>query len=90
MKESQQESEALAEQVETLRKDISELTRTVSRLAKAGVSDAQDAVRETASDARDIARRSAGDVEAAVRDNPLQAALIAAGIGFAIGIMARR
>jgi len=80
----------MAEQIDALKDDLSELTRTVSRLAKAGYADARDVVQDSAGEARDAARRSAGDIEVAVRKNPLQAALIAAGVGFAIGLMARR
>ena len=90
MTNSKKEAEAIAEQIDTLKGDINELTKTVSRLVKSGYADAKDAVEETAGDAKDAARQSAGDIETVVRKNPLQAALIAAGVGFAIGLMARR
>lgn len=90
MKTTEKEAQELSAQFETLRSDLTDLTDTVSRLAKAGYSDAKGVVQEQAGEATQAARRQAGELEATVRENPLQAALIAAGVGFAIGLMARR
>ncbi|MGD9867648.1 MAG: YqjD family protein [Hyphomicrobiales bacterium] len=80
----------LAAQIDTLRDDLSRLTDTVSRLTRSGIADAQDLARQKAGEARDMATQQIGEVEDMVRRNPLQAALIAVGLGFLIGAMSRR
>lgn len=83
-------AEDLAAQVETLRDDLSRLTGTVTRLTRSGISDARDMAREKAGEVKDAASASIGEVENMVRRNPLQAALIAIGLGFLIGALSRR
>ncbi|MEC9368860.1 MAG: DUF883 C-terminal domain-containing protein [Pseudomonadota bacterium] len=84
------DAEDLAAQVEALRDDLSRLTSTVGRLTRSGISDAQTIAKEKVGEARDAAMQSVGEVEDMVRRNPLQAALIAIGLGFLIGALSRR
>jgi ElaB/YqjD/DUF883 family membrane-anchored ribosome-binding protein len=73
----------VGDNVAALRSDIAALADSVKRLAAeqlgSGVEDAQDKAME-----------KLGDVEAAIRRNPTQAAAIAAGIGFVVGLILSR
>ena len=72
-------AEELAEQIEAIRADIQSLTSTVSRVANKQLGQAQDKAVEAMSNAED-----------AIRENPVSAVAIAAGLGFLFGIFARR
>jgi ElaB/YqjD/DUF883 family membrane-anchored ribosome-binding protein len=73
----------VGDNVTALRDDIASLADSVKRLAAeqigSGVEDVQDKAKE-----------KIGDIEASIRRNPSQAALIAAGIGFALGLILSR
>ena len=73
------DAEELANQIDTIRADLQNLTSTVGRIAKGQVNRAQDKAMETANEA-----------EEAIRRNPLQAVAIAAGLGFLFGVFTRR
>jgi len=45
---------------------------------------------EYAEQAQDIAAEKLGEIETAIRRNPIQAAAIAAGVGFVLALIARR
>jgi ElaB/YqjD/DUF883 family membrane-anchored ribosome-binding protein len=45
---------------------------------------------QTYHDAKDVAQQNIGDLERQIRDKPVQAALIAAGVGFLIGSLLTR
>ena len=66
----------VGENVAALRTDIANLAESVKRLATEQV--------------QDKAKETLGDVEAAIRRNPSQAAMIAAGIGFVVGLILTR
>jgi ElaB/YqjD/DUF883 family membrane-anchored ribosome-binding protein len=53
-------------------------------------SSAQEKVASAADAAQGFAREQYGDLTIAIRRNPLQAAAIAAGIGFVLALLARR
>ncbi len=53
-------------------------------------STAQDKFNETVEQAQHLAQEQYDKLEASVRRNPLQAAAIAAGIGFVLALVARR
>ena len=72
-------SNDLADQIETIRADIQNLSSTVGRIANRQLGRAQDKIVETAQDAED-----------AIRRNPLSAVAIAAGLGFLFGVFTRR
>jgi len=72
-------AEELADQIEAIRADIQSLTSTVSRVANKQLGQAQDKAVEAMSNAED-----------AIRENPVSAVAIAAGLGFLFGIFARR
>jgi ElaB/YqjD/DUF883 family membrane-anchored ribosome-binding protein len=89
-KRSSKDIDELAEQIETLRADMSSIGDTVSRMTRSGISEAEAVARGKVDEAQNAVRESAGEVEAMVQRNPLQSALIAVGIGFLIGVFARR
>lgn len=69
----------LREDLDALRSDIASLAGSVGNLAKERFGDA-------VGDAQDAANRKMNDVEHAIRSNPTQATLIAAGVGFLLGM----
>jgi ElaB/YqjD/DUF883 family membrane-anchored ribosome-binding protein len=66
----------VGESVSALRTDIANLAESVKRLATEQV--------------QDKAKETLGDIEAAIRRNPTQGALVAAGVGFAVGLILTR
>lgn len=76
-------SKAVKDDVDTLRSDIASLAASVSQLAT-------DKVGTATEDAKSMAKDKLNDVESAIRKNPTQAALIAVGVGFAIGLLLSR
>jgi ElaB/YqjD/DUF883 family membrane-anchored ribosome-binding protein len=69
----------LAEQIETLRSGIQDLSSTVERLAK-----------EQLPRARSRATGALTDAEEAVKRNPLIVVAVALGLGLLIGVLTRR
>jgi ElaB/YqjD/DUF883 family membrane-anchored ribosome-binding protein len=69
--------------VAALRSDIANLADSVKRLAS-------EQLGSSVEDVQDKAMEKLGDVEAAIRRNPSQAAMIAAGIGFVVGLILTR
>jgi ElaB/YqjD/DUF883 family membrane-anchored ribosome-binding protein len=74
-----QDTQELAEQLETIRAEVQNLTSTVGKIANKQIGRAQDKAVEAASQAED-----------AIRQNPLQAVAIAVGLGFLFGVLTRR
>jgi ElaB/YqjD/DUF883 family membrane-anchored ribosome-binding protein len=73
----------VGDNVQALREDISSLAESVKRLAA-------EQIGTSVEDVQDKAKEKIGDVEAAIRRNPSQAALIAAGVGFVFGLILSR
>ena len=69
--------------VAALREDIANLADSVKRLAS-------EQLGSSVEDVQDKAMEKLGDVEAAIRRNPSQAAMIAAGVGFIVGLILSR
>lgn len=67
------------EQLNVLRKDLTELADTVKQQAKHKLSEAEDQ-----------ARQKMGELEEQIREKPIQATLIAAGVGFLLGAILSR
>ena len=65
-------------------------TSTASRQANDLANTAQDKFNETVGQAQDFAQEQYDKMAASIRRNPLQAAGIAAGIGFVLALLARR
>ncbi|MFA5899765.1 MAG: hypothetical protein WC829_11720 [Hyphomicrobium sp.] len=76
-------SAEVGDNVQALRDDISSLAESVKRLAA-------EQFGSSVEDIQDKAKEKVGDVEAAIRRNPSQAALVAAGIGFVVGLILSR
>jgi ElaB/YqjD/DUF883 family membrane-anchored ribosome-binding protein len=74
-----QDTQELAEQLETIRAEVQNLTSTVGKIANKQIGRAQDKAVEAASQAED-----------AIRQNPIQAVAIAVGLGFLFGVLTRR
>lgn len=66
--------------------EIDELRRQVKDLTEKYGSIAQN----TLSDVKDKVQQNVGDIEAQIREKPVQATLIAAGVGFLIGALLSR
>lgn len=91
----------VAKQMAILRDDIANLTATVAEYGKAqGVAlkataaqkaaDVAESGAQTAQSLKTAAEKTYASTEDAVRENPAAAVGIAAGIGFLVGLMARR
>ncbi len=81
--------EDLAKQMEQLRSDVGEITRTLSDLTKGQVTELRARGRETAEHATARARDIEHQAEDYVRERPLQALAIAAGVGLLVGYLSR-
>jgi ElaB/YqjD/DUF883 family membrane-anchored ribosome-binding protein len=69
--------------VDDLKSELSQLASTVQKLAA-------DQFGEAAEAAQQQAANKVSDLEVAIRKNPTQAAAVAAGIGFLIGLVLTR
>lgn len=72
-------SEDVKDQLNVLRKDLTDLAETVKQQAKTKLSEAED-----------HARQRVGEIEEQIREKPIQSALIAAGVGFLLGAILSR
>ncbi len=66
-------------EVEDLRRQVKELTEKYGSMAQTKVQDMKQAVKQ-----------NVGDIEQQIRDKPVQATLVAAGVGFLIGALLTR
>jgi ElaB/YqjD/DUF883 family membrane-anchored ribosome-binding protein len=73
----------VGDNVTALREDIASLAASVKRLAA-------EQIGTSVEDVQDKAMEKVGDLESAIRRNPSQSALIAAGIGFVVGLVLAR
>lgn len=73
----------LRQSYDALRKDVSDLTKSLRELS-------QENLQSAAHDASAVAKKGVSKVEKTIRASPTQSALVAAGIGFMIGLMMRR
>jgi ElaB/YqjD/DUF883 family membrane-anchored ribosome-binding protein len=73
----------VGDNVTALREDIANLADSVKRLAA-------EQIGTSVEDVQDKAKEKIGDIETAIRRNPSQSALIAAGIGFVVGLILAR
>jgi ElaB/YqjD/DUF883 family membrane-anchored ribosome-binding protein len=73
----------VSDNVTALREDIASLAASVKRLAA-------EQIGTSVEDVQDKAMEKVGDLEAAIRRNPSQSALIAAGVGFVVGLVLAR
>jgi ElaB/YqjD/DUF883 family membrane-anchored ribosome-binding protein len=73
----------VSDNVTALREDISNLAESVKRLAT-------EQIGTSVGDVQDKAMEKVGDLEALIRRNPSQSALIAAGVGFVVGLILAR
>jgi ElaB/YqjD/DUF883 family membrane-anchored ribosome-binding protein len=79
MATTKSETDELAAQIEAIKSEMQNISATMGRIAEKGMNRAQDKAVETKESA-----------EEAIKQNPLQAIAIAAGLGLLIGILTRR
>lgn len=72
-------AEELAAEIEAIRAEMQNMSATMGRIAEKGMHRAQDKAQETKESA-----------EEAIKQNPLQAIAIAAGLGLLLGLITRR
>ncbi len=72
-----------ADSYEALKSDIANLADSVKNLATEQMGSAVEG-------AQDQVKQKLGDMESSIRKNPTQAALIAAGVGFLVGLVITR
>jgi ElaB/YqjD/DUF883 family membrane-anchored ribosome-binding protein len=72
----------VSDNVTALREDVASLAESVKRLATEQLG--------TVEEMQDKAMEKVGDLEAAIRRNPSQSAMIAAGVGFVVGLILAR
>jgi ElaB/YqjD/DUF883 family membrane-anchored ribosome-binding protein len=77
------QTSAASDSYEAIKSDLSNLADTVKNLAS-------EQLGAVAGTAQDQVKQKLGDFEASVRNNPTQAALIAAGVGFLVGLVMTR
>ena len=93
--------EELAKQIEQLRSDVAEISKTLGDLGRGQVTDLRSRAerqaaelrargRETADEVAARAREAEHQAEDYIRENPLQALAIAAGLGLLVGWLTRR
>jgi ElaB/YqjD/DUF883 family membrane-anchored ribosome-binding protein len=73
----------VSDNVAALRADIARLADSVKRLAA-------EQIGTSVEDMQDKAKEKVGDINAAIRRNPSQAVVIAAGMGFVVGLILSR
>ena len=66
-------------EIEDLRRQVKELTDKYGSMAQSKMQDVRDTVQQ-----------NIGDIEQQIRDKPVQATLVAAGVGFLIGALLSR
>jgi ElaB/YqjD/DUF883 family membrane-anchored ribosome-binding protein len=64
--------------------------KNVANNASGAVENAVETVKHTVHEAKNAAQQNIGDIERQIRDKPVQATLIAAGVGFLIGSLLTR
>ncbi len=95
------EMEALEAQIETLKGDLSAISKTLADVVKTGVREGRAKAERTAdyykrqgkeqADAAFDGARAYGEaLEGHIERNPFSAVLVALGLGFLIGLMSRR
>jgi ElaB/YqjD/DUF883 family membrane-anchored ribosome-binding protein len=66
-------------EIEELRRQVKDLTEKYGSMAQ-----------NTLSDVKDKVQQNVGDIEQQIRDKPVQATLVAAGVGFLVGALLSR
>ena len=80
---SPQSRSSAADSYDAIKGDIAQLTESVKKLATEQMGSA-------VGDAQDQVKQKLGDIEQSIRKNPTQAAMVAAGIGFLVGLVMTR
>ncbi len=79
----QNSAPGVSDSYDAIKNDISNLADTVKKLAA-------DQMGSAVGTAQDQVKQKLGDIESSIRSNPTQAALVAAGVGFLVGLVMTR
>jgi ElaB/YqjD/DUF883 family membrane-anchored ribosome-binding protein len=80
---SRSKADPAADSYDAIKGDIASLTESVKKLAS-------DQMGPAMTNAQDQVKQKIGDIESSIRKNPTQAALVAAGLGFVVGLVLSR
>ncbi len=80
---SRSKPDATSDSYDAIKGDIASLAESVKKLAA-------DQMGPAVSNAQDQMKQKIGDIETSIRKNPTQAALVAAGLGFVVGLVLTR
>lgn len=82
--------EDLSQQMEQLRSDVAEISKTLGDLGRSQVTELRSRAEKGAAEMRDRARDVEHQAEDYIREHPLQSLAIAAGLGLLVGWLTRR
>lgn len=77
-------------QTETARTSMKGMTDNLASTVSSTTHSVSEAGQRLASDAQESVRTAASKVESCIEEHPVQSVLVAAGIGFVLGLMSRR
>lgn len=80
----------LKSQIERLREDMEGLTAVIGGIGRGAASEGGAQAREALGSAGEIVRDAEAQAMAYVREKPVQAVLLAAGLGMVLGLLTRR
>ncbi|MBU1188899.1 MAG: DUF883 family protein [Gammaproteobacteria bacterium] len=84
------EMQALRDEFSTLKSELSEVGKTVSKLTRAAGDEGRDRIRAAADQSRQQARETWGSFESEVEQRPMTSIAAALGIGFILGKLLER
>ena len=82
---TQASNQELQEQLDNLRKDFAEVTKTLREMTSAYAKDSQDRVKVAAGQAQDQVKESFGKVQSEVESHPYSSMAVAFGVGLVLG-----
>ncbi|MDX1625445.1 MAG: hypothetical protein R3323_02920 [Wenzhouxiangellaceae bacterium] len=82
---TEKELEELKKEFSALKGELSEIGRTVSRIAHAAKDEGQERIRDAAEHSRERARQTVSALEKEVEERPMTSLAMALGIGFILG-----
>ncbi len=83
--QTQSSEQELQEQLNALRSDFAEITKTVKGLSSAYAREGQDRLRDTANRAQAQFKDSLGEVQGEIERHPFSSLAVAFGVGLIIG-----
>jgi ElaB/YqjD/DUF883 family membrane-anchored ribosome-binding protein len=90
VKDVNSETDYTAEKAKSGIDNIKSAVKNVANTAGDGAENAVETIKQTYHDAKDAAQQNFGDIERQIREKPVQATLIAAGVGFLVATLLTR